>query len=102
MFRTLDALLVTRPVRHGMDGIRVLPRCSNYRTAPLSGSSTPAGPAVARSVPEATGANADTEPGIEEGSSVAAVGADISAALRCGSFTSRNAWGYFRCSCWYP
>src|SRR3546814_15264548 len=71
MFRTLDALLVTRPARHGMDGIRGLPRCSNYRTAPLSRSSTPAVRAVARSVPEATGANADTDAGNDDGRTVA-------------------------------
>src|SRR3546814_1946691 len=79
MFRTLDALLVTRPARHGMDGIRGLPRCSNYRTAPLSRSSTPAVRAVARSVPEAKGANADTDAGNDDGRTVADVGARIRA-----------------------
>src|SRR3546814_10855352 len=89
MFRTLDALLVTGPARHGMDGIRGLPRCSNYRPAPLSRSSTPAVRAVARSVPEATGANADTDAGNDDGRTVAAVGARIRAALRASYFAYR-------------
>src|SRR3546814_11917399 len=96
MFRTLDALLVTRPARHGMDGIRGLPRCSNYRTAPLSRSSTPAVRAVARSVPAAAGTNADTGAGNDDGRTVAAVGARIRSEERrvgkeCVS-TCRSRW----------